>query len=98
MEPIISKNRIQSLGPHPEEAALLVSAAVSKDGRLHGLACGGPSRRARKRALVRTRLMDDIDTLTLNPDYREGAKAGHKEPVQGIAGGEDYLRTLCNRT
>jgi hypothetical protein len=42
--------------------------------------------------------MDDIDTLTLNPDYREGAKAGHKEPVQGIAGGEDYLRTLCNRT
>jgi hypothetical protein len=62
MRPIISNDGIQTLGPHPEEAALL-GAAVSKDGRGHDLACGRPSRRARKRTLLRTRLMDDSDTI-----------------------------------
>jgi hypothetical protein len=62
MKPIISNDRIYTLGPHPEEAALL-------RGRLegwphgHGLACGRPSRRARKRALLRTRVKDGIDMI-----------------------------------
>jgi hypothetical protein len=58
MKPIIS---IHTLGPHPLEAALC--AAVSKDGHGDDLACGRPSRRARKRALLRTRFTKDIDVI-----------------------------------
>jgi hypothetical protein len=61
MKPVVSHNRIDSLGPPPEEAVLL---AVSREGR--GVAYGHPSKRALFRlrsALLRTRLIDDIDVI-----------------------------------
>jgi hypothetical protein len=82
MKPIISNNRIQTLGPHPEEAALTElglarlrqlkvskSATADFDARpSRRMATGTISlaavlRDARKSALLRTRLIDDIDMI-----------------------------------
>src|SRR5260370_34923897 len=66
MKPIASIGRNQTVGPHPEEAALL---SLSKDARpSRRMAAGTFSlvaalRDARKSALLRTRLMDKIDSI-----------------------------------
>jgi hypothetical protein len=61
MKPIASNDRNQTLGPHPEEAALFARPS-------RRMAAGTTSpvailRDARKSALLRTRLMGDIDTI-----------------------------------
>ncbi len=67
MNPIASNDRIQTLGPHPEEAALFARpsrrmaagtisrVAVLRDARI--------LRQALRSALLRTRLTDDIDMI-----------------------------------
>src|SRR5712691_7571533 len=72
MKPITSNGRNQTLGPHPEEAALL---SLSKDARpSRRMAAGTISpvavlrdarilRQGLRSALLRTRLMDEIDMI-----------------------------------
>jgi hypothetical protein len=65
-------------------------AAVSKDGHGHGRASRHPSRRARKRALLRTRLMDDIDMIrTIETLYSRslrntGEKRNWRYPAEAL--------------
>ena len=61
MKPIISNDRIQTLGPHPEEAALF--ARPSRRMAARAISLVAVLRDARKSALLRTRLMDDIDMI-----------------------------------
>ncbi len=63
MKPIISNDGIQTSGPHPELPTGSADHLRDKDGHGRDLACGRPSRRARKRTLLRTRLMDDVDMI-----------------------------------
>src|SRR6266478_4287638 len=89
MKPIISNDRIQTLRPHPEEAALFARpsrrmasgtislAAVLRDARI--------LRQALRSALLRTRLMGDIDmtrtmeTLCLSDDALDHLAAGVRQ-------------------
>src|SRR5229473_8286787 len=64
MKPIASNARIQILGPHPEEAALL--ARPSRRMAAGVISLAAVLRDARKSALLRTRLMDDIDSAYLS--------------------------------
>ena len=74
MKPTISNDRIQTLGPHPEEAALFARpsrwmaagaislVAVLRDARI--------LRQVLRSALLRTKLMDDIDMIrTMETQY-----------------------------
>jgi hypothetical protein len=61
MKPIISNDRIQTLGPHPEEAALF--ARPSRRMAAGTMSLVAVLRDARKSALLRTRLMGDIDMI-----------------------------------
>jgi hypothetical protein len=61
MKPIASKDRNQTLGPHPEEAALF--ARPSRRMAAGTISLVAVLRDARKSALLRTRLMDDIDMI-----------------------------------
>src|SRR5262249_31076818 len=56
MDPIISNDQIQILGPHPDEAALL--ARPSRRVATGTVSPAAVPRHARKRALLGTRLMD----------------------------------------
>src|SRR5258708_6437381 len=73
MQPISSNGRNQTLGPHPEEAALL--ARPSRRMAAGTISLVAVLRDARKSALLRTRLMDEIGrnpackgTLTMDTD------------------------------
>src|SRR5258707_654198 len=59
MKPIVSHDRNQTLGPHPEEAALF--ARPSRRMATGTISLEAVLRDARKSALLRTRLLDDID-------------------------------------
>jgi hypothetical protein len=56
-----SNDRNQTLGPHPEEAALF--ARPSRRMAAGTISLVAVLRDARKSALLRTRLMDDIDMI-----------------------------------
>ena len=61
MQSITSNDRIQTLGPHPEEAALL--ARPSRRMATGAVSPVAVLRDARKSALLRTRVRDDIDMI-----------------------------------
>jgi hypothetical protein len=61
MKPIISNDRIQTLGLHPEEAALL--ARPSRRMAADAVSPVAVLRDARASALLRTRPRDDIDMI-----------------------------------
>jgi hypothetical protein len=61
MKPIASSDRIQFLEPHPEEAALF--ARPSRRMATGTISLVAVLRDARKSALLRTRLKDDIDAI-----------------------------------
>ncbi len=61
MKPIVPNDRIQTLGPHPEEAALF--ARPSRRMAAGTISLVAVLRDARNSALLRTRLMDDIDMI-----------------------------------
>ena len=61
MKPIASNARNQTLGPHPEQAALL--ARPSRRMAAGTISLVAVLRDARKSALLRTRLMDDVDMI-----------------------------------
>src|SRR6266849_1571566 len=74
MKPIISNDRIQTLGPHPEEAALF--ARPSRRMAARAISLVAVLRDARKSALLRTRLMDDIDMIrTMETLYYSGFRS-----------------------
>src|SRR5215813_11177727 len=82
MEPITSSDRSQTLGPHPEDAALF--ARQSRRMAAGTISLVAVLRDARKSALLRTRPMDDIDMIRCErctqdhglPPYSAGAAAG----------------------
>jgi len=61
IKPIASNDRNQTLGPHPEEAALL--ARSSRRMAAGTISLVAVLRDARKGALLRTRLRDDVDMI-----------------------------------
>jgi hypothetical protein len=70
MKPIASNVRIQILGPHPEEAALF--ARPSRRMAAGMISLVAVLRDARKSALLRTRLIDDIEMIRTKETLYQG--------------------------